>query len=165
MKAASTATVTAADGERADLPGLGSRYLLRSENAGGRFALIEHTIPPHSLAAPTHVHEREDEYSLVLSGRMGAQIGDEIVEASPGELVLKPRGVPHAFWNPGGEETRVLEIISPGGFSNFFAEVAPLFAVDGEPDFAAVAATQARYGLTMDFESIGSLTEQHGLGG
>ncbi len=163
MKTATTTKVTASDGERADLPGLGSRYLLRSEDAGGRFALIEHTIPPRALAAPTHVHEREDEYSLVLSGRMGAQIGDDVVEAAAGELVVKPRGVPHAFWNAGDEETRVLEIISPGGFSNFFAEVAPQFAVEGEPDFAAVAAIQARYGLKMDFESIGPLTERHGL--
>lgn len=155
--------VGAAEGERADFPGLGSRYVIRSEAADGRFALIEHTVPPRTLAAPTHVHEREDEYSFVLTGRMGAQIGEEVLEAGPGELVFKPRGVPHAFWNPGDEETRLLEIISPGDFGQFFADLAPELAVDHEPDFAAVAAIQARYGLTMDFESIGPLVEQHGL--
>jgi len=41
------------------------------------------------------------------------QIGDEVIEAGPGDLVLKPRGVRHAFWNPGDEPARVLEIISP----------------------------------------------------
>ena len=97
----------------ADLPGLKNRYLIESAATDGRFALIEHRIPPRTLAAPLHVHEREDEYSYVLSGTMGAQIGDEIVEAGPGELVEKPRGIWHAFWNPGDEETVLLELISP----------------------------------------------------
>ena len=157
--------VGAVAGERADFPGLRSRYVLRGDTTEGRFALIEHTIPPRTLAAPTHVHEREDEYSFVLAGRMGAQIGDEVVEAGPGELVLKPRRIPHAFWNAGDEETRVLEIISPAGFEQFFADLAPALQAEGEPDFAALAAIQGRYGLTMDFESIARLSEEHGLEG
>ena len=32
---------------------------------------------------------------------MGVQIGDEEAVAGPGELVVKPRGIPHAFWNAG----------------------------------------------------------------
>lgn len=155
--------VGAGDGERADFPRLGNRYVLRGEDAGGRFALIEHTIPPRRLAAPMHVHEREDEYSFVLAGRMGAQIGDEVVEVGPGELLLKPRGIPHAFWNAGDEETRVLEIISPGGFAQYFAELAPVFAAEDGPDFSALGAIQARYGLTMDLASTERLMEAHGL--
>ena len=156
-------TITAEQGERADLPGLGNRFLLRGEQTGGRFALIEHTIAPRTLAAPTHVHEREDEYSFVLAGRMGAQIGDVEVEAGPGELVVKPRSVPHAFWNPGDEETRVLELISPAGFENYFAELAPLLAAAGPPDVEALAQVQARYALEMDMSTIDSLVERHGL--
>ena len=155
--------LTALEGERADFPGLGSRYVLRGYKTDGRFAVIEHTIPPRTLAAPTHVHENEDEYSFVLTGTMGAEIGDETVTAEPGDLVAKPRGVPHAFWNPGDTETRVLEIISPAGFEQFFADLAPLLAVDGEPDFEAVLEIQVRYGLTMDFDTIGSLMQAHGL--
>ena len=163
MQAVSPHKVEASDGERADLPGLGNRYVLSGEESEGRFALIEHTIPPRTLAAPTHVHEHEDEYSFVLAGRMGAQIGDEVVEAGPGELFRKPRGIPHAFWNPGDEETRVLELISPAGFERYFAELAPLLSVDGERDFAAMAALQERYALTMDFESIEPLMRRHDL--
>jgi len=76
--------------------------------------------------------------------------------------VLKPRGIPHAFWNAGEEEVRLLEIISPGGFERYFAEVAPLLAA-GPPDFEALGAVQARYGLAMDPESIGWLSERFGL--
>ena len=147
----------------ADLPGLKNRYLIESAATDGRFALIEHRIPPRTLAAPLHVHEREDEYSYVLSGTMGAQIGDEIVEAGPGKLVEKPRGIWHAFWNPGDEETVLLELISPGEFAEYFTELAPLLSGDGPPDFGKLAEIQQRYGLTMDMESIGPLIERHGL--
>jgi quercetin dioxygenase-like cupin family protein len=147
----------------ADLPGLKNRYLIESSDTDGRFALVEHRIPPRTLAAPVHTHEREDEYSYVLSGRMGAQIGDEVVDAGPGELVFKPRGIPHAFWNASDEETVVLELISPGEFANYFSELAPQLSGDGPPDVEAIGAIQQRYALTMDLESIGPLLEQHGL--
>ena len=147
----------------ADLPGLKNRYLIESAATDGRFALIEHRIPPHTLAAPMHLHEREDEYSFVLSGRMGAQIGDEVIDAGPGELVVKPRGIPHAFWNSGDEETRLLELISPGEFASYFDEIAPILSGVGPPDFEKLAEIQGRYALSMDMDSIGRLIEQHGL--
>ena len=155
--------VRAEEGERADFPRLGNRYVFCGDSCEGRFALIEHTIPPRALAAPMHTHEREDEYSFVLAGRLGARIGDEVVEAGRGELVVKPRGVPHAFWNPGDEETRVLEIISPAGFEQYFADLAPELARPGEPDLQALAEIRARYGLTMDMASRERLIKEHGL--
>lgn len=151
------------DGERADFPRLGNRFIVRSEDTGGRFALIEHTVPPRALAAPTHSHEHEDEYSFVLTGRIGVQLGDEVLTAGPGELVVKPRGVPHAFWNPGDEEARLLELISPGAFERYFTEMAPLLNVDGKPDLERVGEIQAKYGLSMDIDSIEPLTREHGL--
>ena len=163
MATATQLKVRADEGERADFPRLGNRYVLRGDSSEGRFALIEHTIPPRALAAPMHAHEREDEYSFVLAGRLGAQIGDEVVEAGPGELVLKPRGIPHAFWNPGDEETRVLEIISPAGFEQYFADLAPELARPREPDLQALAEIRARYGLTTDMASREPLIKNHGL--
>jgi mannose-6-phosphate isomerase-like protein (cupin superfamily) len=155
--------VTSEQGERADFPRLATRYLIAGEHTGGRFALIEHTIPPRALAAPVHVHEHEDEYSFVLQGRMGARVGDEEIEAGPGDLVVKPRAVPHAFWNPGDEETRLLELISPAGFERYFADMAPLLTAEGEPDFAARAEVQSRYRLEMDLTTIEPLMRRHGL--
>jgi len=151
------------DGERADFPALGNRFIVRSDDTDGRFALIEHTLSPRSLGAPTHVHENEDEYSFVLSGEVGVQLGDELLVAGPGETVSKPRGVPHAFWNPGEEEARLLELISPGAFERYFIEMAPLLNVDGERDFERIAEIQAKYGLSMDIDSIGPLVREHRL--
>ena len=156
-------TVGATDGERADFPALGTRYIIRGEATGGRFALIEHEIPPRALAAPTHMHGREDEYSFVLSGRVGVQIGEEVTEAGPGDFVAKPRGVPHAFWNAGDEPARLLELISPAGFERYFEEMAPILQAGGPPDLDRLAEVQARYGLQMDRESIEPLKQRHGL--
>jgi quercetin dioxygenase-like cupin family protein len=138
-------------------------HLIRPEDTDGRFALVEHTLDPRELAAPVHTHEREDEYSYVVEGRLGALVGDDEIEAGPGELVVKPRGIPHAFWNASDERTRILELISPGEFANYFGEIEPLLATQGPPDLAALAELQARYALTMDFATIGSLSERHGL--
>ena len=150
-------------GERADFPGLGTRYMLRGEDTDGQFALLEHTIPPRTLAAPTHTHEHEDEFSYVLAGRVTVQVGDEVIEAGPGELVAKPRGLPHAFWNAGDEEVRMLELISPPAFATYFAEMAPVLSADGPPDVQQLGAIRQKYALAMDIESREALMREHGL--
>jgi mannose-6-phosphate isomerase-like protein (cupin superfamily) len=153
------------DGDRADFPALRNRYILRGADTGGGFALIEHEILPRSLAAPIHTHRDEDEYSYVVSGRVGIQIGDDVLEAGPGELVAKPRGIPHAFWNAYDEPAVLLELISPAGFEQYFADLAPHLAGDGPPDLEALAEIRDRYGLTMDMESRPRLVKEHGLNG
>ena len=141
---------------------MGVRFMVDPERGGG-FSLVEHPIAPRSLAAPLHTHTHEDEYSYVLEGQVGVQVGDEVTVAGPGDLVFKPRGVAHAFWNAGDAPARLLEIISPAAFSKYFEELEPLFAGPEGPDFEGIAALQARYGLTMDFESIEPLIEREGL--
>jgi mannose-6-phosphate isomerase-like protein (cupin superfamily) len=132
--------------------------------AGEGFSLVEHPIAPRTLAAPLHVHEREDEYSYVLEGEVGVQIGDEVLYAGPGDLVLKPRGIWHAFWNRSDEPARLLEIISPGAFGNYFAETAPFMPPNvAAPDFEGAVAVMEKYGLRMDFDSIGVISEREGL--
>ena len=94
-----------------------------TEETGGGFSLVEHPMPPRHLAAPLHKHSREDEYSYVVEGRMGAILGDDVVYAEVGDLVFKPRDQWHTFWNAGDEPCRILEIIAPGGFEHFFDEL------------------------------------------
>jgi mannose-6-phosphate isomerase-like protein (cupin superfamily) len=152
------------EGDSVDLGGLGVRFMIDGGTAGGGFALVEHPMAPRTLAAPLHRHANEDEYSYVLEGRVGVQLGDETLEVGPGELVFKPRSQWHAFWNPGDEPARLLEIISPAGFERYFADIAPLLPPNRpEPDFPALAAVQERYGLEMDVDSVGPLMERHGL--
>jgi quercetin dioxygenase-like cupin family protein len=153
------------EGETVWLRKLGIRFMIGGEETRGNFALVEHPIGPRALAAPIHTHEREDEYTYVLEGEIGVQIGEEVLVAQPGDLVFKPRGVPHAFWNASDEPARALEIISPAGFERYFAELAPLFppANQGPLDEEAVGAVREKYGLEMDMASIPELAERYGL--
>jgi quercetin dioxygenase-like cupin family protein len=161
-----TTTVTRvlgpSEGEAVHLLALGVRFMIEGSTTGGAFSLVEHPLPPRALGAPVHTHRNEDEYSYVLEGRIGVQLGDEVLEAGPGDLVFKPRGLAHAFWNAGDEPARLLEIISPAGFENYFREMAPLLAAK-ERDEAALGEVVARYELDIDFDTIPLLAAQHGL--
>ena len=109
-----------------------------------------------------HRHSREDEYSFVLEGRMGADLGGEIVYAETGDLIFKPRGQWHAFWNAGDRPARILEIISPAGFEKFFDKVTDL-AARGELDPARMATLAAEYGTEVDLNSVPGLVAAHGV--
>ena len=150
------------DGETGFLGSIGVRFLIDGPDAAERFSLVEHPMSPRALAAPLHLHTREDEYSFVLEGRMGALLGDDVVEAGPGDLVFKPRNQWHTFWNAGDEPCRILEIISPAGFERFFEELSDLGgALKAAPE--RLAELNARYGLEMQPESVPELLERFGL--
>lgn len=143
-----------------DFAGLTARFMHSAEEV----AILEHDIAPGTLAAPLHRHAHEDEYSYVLEGEVGFQLGDEVRYARPGELVVKPRGQWHAFWNRTAEPAKVLELIAPGGFERYFREIAPLLPPNRpQPDLEALGAVVARYGLEMDFDSIAIISAREGL--
>jgi mannose-6-phosphate isomerase-like protein (cupin superfamily) len=150
------------DGEAGFLGSIGVRFMIDGADADERFSLVEHPMSPRALAAPLHRHSREDEYSWVITGRMGALLGDDVVEAGPGDLVFKPRNQWHTFWNAGDEPCRILEIISPAGFEKFFAELSA--ASGATPENADKLATIAeRYGLEVRPETIPELLERFDL--
>lgn len=150
------------DGETVHLFALGVRFMIEGAATDGRFSLVEHPLPPRALGSPVHTHRREDEYSFVLEGRVGVQLGDDSFVAARGDLVVKPRGIAHAFWNAGDEPARLLELISPAGFEGYFRELAPLLAA-ADRDEAAIGAVVSRYDLDIDFATIPVLAERHGL--
>ena len=151
-----------AQGDEGFLGSIGVRFLIDGIEAGDRFSLVEHPMSPRALAAPLHLHTREDEYSFVLEGRMGALLGDDVVEAGPGDLVHKPRNQWHTFWNAGDEPCRILEIISPAGFEGFFRELSDMGG-SGSADPEELAGLCERYGLHMQPESAPGLVERFGL--
>jgi mannose-6-phosphate isomerase-like protein (cupin superfamily) len=150
------------DGEVALAPDgfTGDRFMIDGKDSGGGFALVEHRLAPHVLAAPLHLHTREDEYSYVLQGRVGALLGDQEVVAEAGDLVFKPRRQWHTFWNAGDGPARILEIISPAGLEELFREFA---AAGGELDPATLPALAACYGGEVDFERTLAVVQRHGL--
>lgn len=147
------------DGAAVWLAAIGVRFMIDGADTDKGFSLVEHPMPPRALAAPLHRHSREDEYSFVLEGRLGAQLGEDVVFAEVGDLVFKPRGQWHTFWNAGDQPARILEIIAPAGFEDFFRELGA--AVDVGPE--TLSELGPRYGIEFDFESIPGLCETHGL--
>jgi mannose-6-phosphate isomerase-like protein (cupin superfamily) len=150
------------DGRAGFLGSIGVRFMIDGVEAADRFSLVEHPMGPRALAAPLHRHNREDEYSFVLEGRMGALLGDDVVEAGTGDLVHKPRGQWHTFWNAGDEPARILEIISPAGFERFFAEIVAMGGA-GAADEQAMAELCGRYELEMQPDTVPGLVERFGL--
>ena len=94
---------------------ISNRFLIDGIETSGRLAVVQHLFEPRALAAPMHRHHDEDEYTYVLTGHIGAVLGDQEVFGGPGDLIFKPRGQWHTFWNAGDEPAKVLEIISPAG--------------------------------------------------
>ena len=86
-------------------------------------AIVEHPVAPRALVPP-HVHQDHDEWSYILEGRIGARIGDDEFIAEAGSYILKPRRIPHVFWNPDDDPARILEIITPSGLEEMFANSA-----------------------------------------
>jgi quercetin dioxygenase-like cupin family protein len=144
---------------------LGARLDVAPTENEANVAVVEHTLPPHTLAAPLHRHSREDEISYVLDGEMTVLADDTLSTVSAGEPVVKGRNVWHTFWNAGDDPLRFLEIIAPGEFSEFFEEVAPLTPLDPSDREAAAEFLRIgeRYGFEADLESVPRLCEEHDL--
>lgn len=141
---------------------LGAIEALPTSATGGALSVVLHPLAPRALGSPVHTHRDEDEFSFVLAGTVGVQIGDTVTDASPGDVICKPRGVPHAFWNPTDEPARLLEIITPGGFAGYFREMQAIMGPQG-PDPEAMAALADRYHLSVDLSSIAVLARRHAL--
>lgn len=150
--------IKAADGDSFDFGGLRVHWKIDGPQTAGRFSVVHHPIAPRALAAPLHYHHNEDEYSYVLTGSLGALLGEETVVAGPGTWVFKPRHQWHTFWNAGDTPCEIIEVIAPSGFEQYFREVAAAWG-----NMAAFAALNRKYALDMQFDSVPSLCERFGL--
>jgi quercetin dioxygenase-like cupin family protein len=124
-------------------------YKLEGAGTDGGLAVLEVTIPPRTLVKP-HQHSKEDEFSLILSGSVGARIGDTThEEIGAGASLVKPRDIPHAMWNVTDEPARILEIVTPAGLEQYFEEIAPILREHGPDWTQRFYELATRYGLTI----------------
>lgn len=152
-----------APGQGADLPldKLGTIHKVAGSDTAGLLAIVEHTLPPGALAAPLPRHSREDELSLVLEGKLGALLGDDVVEASAGSYVLKPRHQWHTFWNAGDEPLRFIELIVPAGFEGYFEKLSPLLRAGIDP--VAIENLAVDCGLEFRMDETERICRRFGL--
>ena len=133
------------EGGSGELGSIGVDFKLWGRDTGGDISVVEHPFPVGALVPP-HMHTREDEYSIVTMGEIGFRSGDREVVLGPGGYITKPRGEMHTMWNASDVPAKMIEIISPAGFENFFRELSELFAA-GPPESEQVPTLAARYGL------------------
>ncbi len=166
MAAEGRAMIAPGEGEVVLQGGVGVVRKISAAATGGAFSVVEHPLEPGALAAPPHTHATTDEYSFVIEGEIGVLMGEEAFRAPAGSYVLKPRGIPHTFWNPGPNPARVLEIISPAVFEQYFEDLAEILSSTPPrepPDFARIAEVAARYDTTFHMERMGEIVEKHGV--
>ena len=127
------------------------RVVAGGDRTGGQVTFGESLLPPGADGPPRHVHSREDEAILVVSGVLTVHLGDEVHEAGPGALVWMAREVPHHFANRGDEPVHMFGTITPAGLEKFFEwRETFLQSLDGPPtpeDVEQIMEMNARYGI------------------
>jgi quercetin dioxygenase-like cupin family protein len=135
-------------------PGNKLTFLVTGEETGGAFFMAEGLVLPGG-GPPPHIHSREDESFYMLEGTLTVQVGDQTLQASPGDFVYLPRGIAHTFRNTGNENARMLVTATPAGLEKYFEETFdPAVEGSGPPPLtealikrAIIAAPQ--YGLKL----------------
>jgi quercetin dioxygenase-like cupin family protein len=135
------------EGERLNALGDRQRVILKSEDTGGKYTLIEDCNAP-GVSVPLHLHHNEDEMFYVVEGQVEFKIGHETINASAGTTVYLPRNTPHALTIVGDVPAKMLVVLTPGGLEKFFEELSQLPSEE-PPDIKEVMAISSRYGVEL----------------
>jgi mannose-6-phosphate isomerase-like protein (cupin superfamily) len=133
------------EGRSGTLGSIGVDFKFWGADTGGTLSVVEHPFPVGALVPP-HLHTLEDEYSIVTEGEIGFRSGDREVVLGAGGYITKPRGEMHTMWNAGKVPARMIEIIQPAGFEDFFAAMSDMLT-SGPPEPEKLLALGERYGL------------------
>ena len=104
-----------------------------AETNGGLF-VIEHThLRPGG--PPLHLHFEQEEWFYVMEGEVAFQVGDQQLHLKPGESLLAPRRVPHAFASM-AQSSRLLIAFTPAGkMEQFFLDADAHKDIAFKPEF------------------------------
>ena len=140
---------------------IGTTVRVSAEATAGLLSICEMPVAA-GFMVPPHTHHDTDEWSYVLEGRIGARIGDEEFSAEPGSWILKPRGLMHTFWNAGPAPARIIELLTPGRFEQFFRTMTAL-ASKGELTDEGMGELAEEYGTTVSMDWVEDLASRYGL--
>jgi mannose-6-phosphate isomerase-like protein (cupin superfamily) len=88
---------------------------LSHEGEPDGLSVIEHHLP-FGYAPPLHIHLNQDEFFHILTGSLCVEVGGELINAGPGDILRAPKGVPHRFI-----------VVSEGGARALVMTVGPEF--------------------------------------
>ena len=101
---------------RLSFPGRELSYELVSADTIGEFEVLACTIAPGGSTGPAAIAHGSEECSIVLSGRVIAEVAGRTYELDAGDSIKVHRELPHRFLNPAAVEAEMLIIISPPTF-------------------------------------------------
>ena len=116
-----------------------------AEDSDGAMTVLEE-VPP-MVDTPLHVHSREDELFYIVEGEHIITLGEQEHRLGPGDSIFAPRGIPHAQRRVEPGVGRELVVLTPGGFEQFFRDLAAAER-DGALGPEAYAKASERAGLT-----------------
>ena len=102
------------DAELLELPAAAFRLLADGDATDGTVGVNRLSLGTGTDGAKPHYHARSWELFYVLDGTMEFLLDDRLSTVSPGDLVLVPPGMPHAFGAGPGSTADVLVLIAPG---------------------------------------------------
>jgi mannose-6-phosphate isomerase-like protein (cupin superfamily) len=107
------------------LPGGDLVYVkVATQDSAGALFLTEQPIDRRGSGPPKHYHEEQDEWFYCLAGEYVVEIGDQRFRLAPGDSILGPRRVPHAFVYDGAGTGRLLVAFAPAGrMERFFSDL------------------------------------------
>ena len=136
--------VPAGSGEMLEVLGSPLEVLVRSAQTDGDFSIVISADYPSGGPGPNVIHEERSETFFVLEGEYTFYSDGKEIKAGPGSIVVNPKGVRHGFINSGTTQGKLLMMYSPGGFEDFFTEVAAKKMQPG-PELGAL---EAKYGAS-----------------
>jgi quercetin dioxygenase-like cupin family protein len=122
------------------------RILVSSDDTGGALAAIEYDVPAGFPGPPLHVHPSFDEHFYVVSGELDFRLEDDVIRAGAGGSLFVTGDRPHTFSNPTDDVARMLVTLTPGGFEQFFRDMAAA-AKKGLPAPQVTAHINAEHGV------------------
>lgn len=134
-------------GENMGAIGLGIYLRLDGADTGNAYSLFEYVVPPGLGGPPTHVHTRQDELFICTAGQVVVELDGVARTLTAGASMLLPRNVPHVFYNPFDEQTRIIAVVSPPGLEEYYRDLSGL--PPGPRDMTKVAEIMRRHGLSL----------------
>lgn len=132
-------------GDELNLAGNLVFHRAKSSETNGVFSAVELVSKP-GTGVSLHVHDNEDELVYVVDGEIEVTLGDRSMKATKGVMALLPRAIPHGYTNVGKTSSRVLDVILPGKFDNYFVEMHNLY-LEGEPNSEKADELARKYGI------------------
>lgn len=125
---------------------LNGAFLLKVSGAdtGGGLCAYD-TLRDAPGGPPLHVHAAQDEWFLVTEGAFEVRVGEVTHLLGPGDSVLGPRGVPHAFRNTSPSGRLMVAFFPAGTMEAFFREGSE----QGPLSPAAFAELSSQHGMTV----------------